>query len=181
MKNLILALCALGLSPALLAQPYMSVTLGAADVEYKINEEHGDDTDTALGVSGGFLLNEYFAIEGGFQMPYNGKVNVSGFNLGLVGIAPLENRFDVYGRLGLYWWAAELTAELVERSRSPAANNVADKKDNDAYFALGGKYRVNRHLDVGLEYTHYNMASELLGLNFDIEVGLVNLTLFVYH
>lgn len=187
MKKALLALCALMVSPLALAQierVYTSATLGRADVEYDIADKSGDDNDTALGLSTGFLLNRYFGVEGGFQMPYDGAVNVSGFNLGLIAIAPVEPRIDVYGRLGLYWWAAEATSQLVELANVEELSDrpeLADKEDNDIYFAIGGKYRLDHNLDIGLEYVRYDLSSTVLRRNYDIEAGIINAVLFFYY
>ena len=185
MKKFFSALCALTpffFAPAVAlaqGQSYLSVTIGQADVEYDIRGSRGDESDDTLGATLGYLLNENFGFEAGLQRPYNGKTNVIGVNLGIIGIAQLDRRFDLYGKYGFYWWSGEASADLARLGTD--SDKVADNEDNDDYLGFGAKYRFHRNFDIGLEYVRYDLSSTLLRQRFDIKSDVLNAILFIYY
>ena len=180
-RNLLWALCALSAAPAAFAQgqSYLAATIGQADAEYAVGSESGSESDDTLGFSFGYLLNENFGFEAGLQRPYNGKVNVVGVNLGIIGIAQIDRRFDLYGKYGFYWWAGEASADLARLGTD--SSGVADNEDNDDYLGFGAKYRFHRNFDIGLEYVRYDLSSSLFKRRFDIKSNVLNAILFIYY
>jgi hypothetical protein len=174
---------------------YASVTAGRAEVDLGVSSGTGytvDDTDTAFGINIGVNINKNFAIEFGYKdfgeagIKATSTLNVApitfnagsaltskadGWNLGVVGILPVSDSFDVFAKAGLLKWDAEytLTGSGTVGSQSYSGSFSFDEDGTDAYYGLGGKYHLTETFDLGVEFVRYEVD--------DADVDVVNAVL----
>jgi OOP family OmpA-OmpF porin len=120
-----------------------------------------DENDTAYKVFGGWRFNEIIA----FEVAYinlgepSGEI-VPGFNLdaSVDGFAPYVTAtiplgiFEVYGRLGYYFYDANLTTESVASGRVEF-----DEESEDFVYGAGIGLDLLDHINVRLEYERFDL------------------------
>ncbi len=127
-----------------------------------------DRNDTAYGLTLGYRINRWFAVEGDYANfgshnlsatvnspvadTINGKFKADGFALDAVGIVPLENGFSAYGKLGWGWTHSKLDAS----STGLATVSNTSHDGNGVTFGLGVSYDFNRNVSADLEWDRYN-------------------------
>jgi len=135
-----------------------------------------DDSDTTYTVRLGYRVNKYFAIEGGYydlgQYTFNGKVgnvDVSGsakaksWGLSAVGIAPLSDAFELYGRLGIE------QSELKANANTALLTASESDKQTGATYGFGGRYLFTKQFGMFAEWMKndkINVDSYLIGVDF---------------
>ena len=135
-----------------------------------------DDSDTTYTVRLGYRLNPFFAIEGGYydlgQYSFSGKsgsTTVTGsakaksFGLSAVGIAPLSDVFELYGRVGIE------QSEIKANANTSLATANASDKQTGATYGVGGRYAFSKNAGVFLEWMKNDkiqVDSDLIGVDF---------------
>jgi len=152
-----------------------SVGLDLLDVESTL-----DDSDTGFGLSGGYQLNDHFAVEFGYvdlgsftyrgtgtvtdgveQAPIEARLGSSadGPVVSVLGILPIGERFSVYGRAGLSFMNAKGTARLTVDGISDSASQSS--QNSDLMFGAGAEYAISRHFAIRLAWDRYvDVATE---------------------
>lgn len=131
--------------------------LGASVGENTIEEDNvfaGDDfedEDTGFKAFGGYQFHPNFAVEGNYTVFGDTEDRVAGvktevefdtFGLSLVGIAPIAERFDLFAKLGIAFWDAEVKAF-----------GLSDDDDGtDLSYGLGARFNFNEQVSVRAEY-----------------------------
>lgn len=148
-----------------------------------------DQNDLDLGYKffGGYQLNRHFAVEGGYfdlgrfgfattTTPVgtlNGDIKLKGVNLDLVGRLPFNERFSVFGRIGVARTQANDTftgtgaVNVLNPSPSASSNNLK--------AGLGLEYAFNPSLSIRTEIERYRV-DDAVGNKGDIDLislGLV--------
>ena len=105
-----------------------------------------DDTKSVWRLFGGYRFTRNFAAEFGYvdvgQATINGRsANTSAWELVALGIAPMGERFSLYGKLGGY--------------RGVAKGGGITSRRTDLTFGLGAQYDVDRNLGVRVEWQRY--------------------------
>lgn len=157
---------------------YAGLNLGVGKLN--INTPNGEDKQSSAvgGIVLGYKFNPYLAVEG--QYTGIGKVTdkVSGSakgdaaSLAVLGILPLNENFNLYGKLGV-----AATKTTVSSSLSP----MNDATRTGVTYGLGAEYNVNHNLGVRLGWDHYNAAVDDIGnheKNVNANVATVGV---VYH
>jgi len=145
-----------------------------------------DDSDTTFGLNAGYRVNPYFAVEVGYQDfgeysisansdgsgffwfpgPVEATAEVTGIMLGVKGIFPVQENFEVYGKAGMNRWDADY-------DYTDTCCTVSESDDGtDAYFGIGATYILNK---VGLSagYTRFDVAdTDLDVFALSVEVNL---------
>ncbi len=160
------------------AGAYAGLNLGIGKPD--INTPNGEDQQSSAvgGIVLGYKFNPYLAVEG--QYTGIGKVtdNVSGSakgdaaSLAVLGILPLNESFNLYGKLGV-----AATKTTVSSSLSP----MSDATRTGLTYGLGAEYNVNHNVGVRLGWDHYNAAVDDVGnheKNVNADVATVGV---VYH
>ncbi len=167
-----------------LSQPRVDDNLAAifatAGLDLLSVESALDDSDTGFGLSGGYQLSDYFAVEFGYvdlgSLGYRGTGTVTDgveqaaieANLGssadgpvvsMLGILPIGERFSVFGRAGLSLMNAKGTARLTVDGISDSVSQSSQK--SDLMFGAGAEYALTRHFAVRLAWDRYmDVATE---------------------
>lgn len=137
-----------------------------------------DDTSTAYGIYGGYMLNRYIGAELGYA--YLGEVTASGPGLsqtfksqGLevlaVGAIPLNPQFEIFGKVGVFFWdLKETCVGCTYSSRSETGSDLT--------YAFGAQFNFSRNYGMRLQYQRYqDVAFEATTNKTDIDVLSISL------
>ena len=125
--------------------------------------EGWDEDDTAYKIFAGYRLNDFLAFEldyinlgepSGSVVPgFNVDAAVDGFAPYVVGTIPLGQWFEVYGRVGYYFYDATvgIENELDERVEF-------DEESEDLVYGAGIGARVGERLNLRFEYEKFDLA-----------------------
>lgn len=126
---------------------YAGIKVGSNDVGFNALS---DSSDTAYGALLGYQYNRNFAVEGEYTdlrrfttaAGVTGKSDVWG--LSMLGIAPLQNRFSVYGKLG------------IARSNTTTSTATGEQR-TAATYGLGGQYDATPMIGLRLSWERYGV------------------------
>jgi OOP family OmpA-OmpF porin len=175
MKKLIFALIA-GTAAMTAAQaqttitprPYVGVGASGADREYNVNGATMNDNDGykfSGKVFGGVELTDKFGVEAGYTdfrkaggsytlNGANATTETDGYGAYVAGKAamPLNDKFSVFGKLGVAHTKAEMQSATAGLNRKVS--------DNGAYGALGMQYNVTPQVALTAEYERYGKKQD---------------------
>ena len=148
-----------------------------------------DERSAGFKLYGGYRMNRYFALEGGYfrlgdfgytatTVPpgtLTGNMKVQGLNLDLVGILPLGERFEVFGRVGAAY--AQTRDRFTGTGAVVVTNANPRKSDTNLKVGLGMGYRFSDNLGVRIEAERYRV-NDAVGNKGDVDMLSVGL---VYH
>ena len=160
-------------SVAFASDLYVAASIGQSDFGSVDGATSTDKNGTAFKLQLGYQFNPNWAIEGGYvslgKASYSGptigsfKVKASGFNIGAVGTIPLNDKFSLFGKLGMIDGKVEITDATV------CCNGSATKWRPT--YGFGVKYDVSKTLGILAEYERFDK----LGDNNVTGTGSVNL------
>ena len=151
----------------LYAQPEMAVgvSLGSANIEIDDSGVNFDANDFGWKIFGVYMFNENWGIEGGYidlgkpddaiNIAGVGSVNVevdaNGFELFGVGSFPVSTNVDLFGKAGVIFWDADLSANV--------AGTGIDDSDDGTDFALGvgGRWNASDQFSLRGEWEWFNI------------------------
>jgi OmpA-OmpF porin, OOP family len=107
----LVAASAFAISPAIAADNGLYVGAGIGDFGIKVGGF--DASDTGFKVFGGYRFMNYFAAEveyldGGTAEDGGFDIDVSGWNVSGIGRLPIGEKFNVFAKLGMIFWDADL-------------------------------------------------------------------------
>lgn len=158
-----------------------------------VNSRTEDNRETGYKIFGGYQFHPNFAVEGGyfdlgkFSYSFNatragppattgtftGNTRVRGLNLDLVGIAPVTDRFSVFGRVGAAY--AQTRADFASTGAvAPQTFSTSSNKTN-LKVGLGLQYAITEALSLRAELERYRVNDPVRNRgNVDMaSVGLV--------
>jgi len=128
--------------------------------------ESQDKTKTAYKIFGGYDFTRNWALEGGYtslgkpQYNYSGIANGnatlenSSWSLAGKGTLPLNDQFNLFGKLGLTYNRSELTS-TTDNPGVLAFPASTSKGRSDILMGLGGEYMLNKKLGLRVEYENF--------------------------
>ncbi|HSA88319.1 MAG TPA: outer membrane beta-barrel protein [Burkholderiales bacterium] len=183
-----LAAFALALSGALAAthasaQFFLGGSIGQSDVDDEITTgliDSGsvDGKDSAWKIFGGYMFNRHFGIEAAYinagEVSYSGtfsgfpvtggKVELTAFNVSVLGNLPINEQFSVFGKVGLFSWEAEASDITGGFPFSGSEDGT------DISFGVGVGYNFTPNFGVRAEYELFQTDNADASL---ISIGLV--------
>lgn len=145
-----------------------------------------DDSDLGWKIFGGYNLNQYFGIELAYvdlgeaeinatsTAPVAGTASISaeadGFTFAGVARYPINERFDVFGKLGGFVWDVEGGGSLTVGGGTITA--TAEDDGTSILFGLGAEYEMGNNIGVRAEWERYEVSSDdvdlfSVGLEYD--------------
>lgn len=187
MKKLALAMMVslISIAPAgvAFAGGYVGASFGTTSPD-----EEGFKDDTGYRITGGALLNPNFALEasytslgefeadedtrnaigylaGGYDVS-DVSIEVTGVEFAAVGIAPLNDTFSLFGKIGLYMWDAEVNVDVA------GYGSGSDSDDgNDPFFGVGFLVNVSQQISLKGEFNRYDAMDgdvDFLGVGLNL-------------
>lgn len=134
-----------------------------------------DETDTGFKLFAGYQYNKNLAVEFGYvdlgkpielnsvvTAPAAGTVKATiknnGWNLDVVGIAPIDDAFSVFGKIGLY--VSKTTLDVSGSGGGAAAAYSASKTETSPKFGLGANYAFTKNVGARIEWERYNKLGD---------------------
>jgi OmpA-OmpF porin, OOP family len=162
MKKIAIAaiLSAFVAAPALAADTYLGVNVGKNQTDYS-----GVNSSTAIGVLGGYTINQHVAAEvaytnlGSADTKYGTSLTGHVFSIAAVGSLPLNNDFSLLGKLGL----ASSTVEESGYSESKS----------DLTYGIGAQYNASKTVGIRLGYDSFKVGSSNTKDSTLITIGAV--------
>jgi OOP family OmpA-OmpF porin len=146
-----------------------------------------DSKGVGYKVFGGWRINKYFAVEGGYfdlgkfgfkatTVPagtFNGDIKVRGVNLDLVGFVPIGEKFSLFGRVGADY--AEAKDHFTGTGLVTVTGNPNPSKRAANYkFGVGVQYDFSTALSLRAEAERYRI-DDAVGNKGDIDLLSVGL------
>jgi OOP family OmpA-OmpF porin len=131
---------------------YVGGSIGNSSVEVEDSGVSFDASDTAFKVYGGYRFFKFFGVEGSyvdFGSPEDSGFTIEpdGWDAFAVGVLPIGERFEVFGKLGLLWWDADISGSGFSDSDS----------GSDTAWGVGGAFKIGDHFAVRLEYEVFDI------------------------
>jgi OOP family OmpA-OmpF porin len=146
---------------------FLGAGIGRSDIDSSSGGFSFEDDDTGWKIFGGYKFNPNIAVEafwvdlGEFSDTVLGvpvKLEVDGIGIAGVGILPLNERFSVIAKLGVWAWEADASAGPVS----------GDDDDSDIMLGLGGEFNFTEALSARAEWERYSADdddADLLGVS----------------
>ena len=142
------------------AEGYVGASVGQADIE--------DVDDTSIKLFGGYRSGAF-----GFEAAYHdlGKqsetdqflgtasIEVTGIELSAAGFLAASNSFDLFGKIGLFIWDADLSLT--------GFPSVSDD-GNDLMFGFGAQFKPSQKFSIRAEYQITEIGLDGVDLDTDI-------------
>jgi len=159
-------------------QGYVGASAGGSRIEGEIDLIPLDGTEPGFKLFGGYRFTPHFGVEAGYadlgsaeagQGVVNVQAEVTGWNAEAVGVAPVGERFEVFGKAGLFFAATALdsTGDLV-----PGVGQVpysTTERDVDFTLGIGGAFKF-KHLAIRAELEYF--GSDALDQVYLISAGI---------
>lgn len=162
----------LAASPAFAADDsgfYIGAGIGDGSVTVDIDEASDfDGSDTAFKVFGGYKFMKYLGAEleyidsGDAEDKWSEgieelKVTIgfSGFNASAVGILPIGEKFNVFGKLGFIMWDADLRAKFSAGSFEESESD--SDSGTDFSWGVGAGFDFTDNFGVRIEYQAFEI------------------------
>ncbi|PND37342.1 hypothetical protein C1O66_07230 [Paucibacter aquatile] len=167
---------------ALAALAFAATTACAADNSWYVGGDVGStkfkgngesDTKTGFGATVGYQLNTNVAFEAsvrrlGSAKDSGVKLSVNAIQLSALGIAPINNEFSLFARLGVSRNSLDFTVNSAE---------VSFHKTK-AFFGLGAAYQIDKALSLRAEYANLgNNKVDVAGVPLESKIHQFNLGL----
>lgn len=177
---------ALGQSRARIDEPRITASLLGAGLT--TTSMTRDEHATAYKLFGGYQLNRYIAVEGGYfnlgkfsfsstTVPagtLNGQIKLQGLNLDLLGTLPLTDSFSAIARVGAQYASARDT--FSGTGAVNVLNPNPSKKSANYKFGVGLQYEITRSLLVRAEGERYRI-NDAVGNHGDVNLFSVSLVI----
>jgi len=150
-------------------QSHPHVYIGGNTGWYRWEENDFDEDRNLWEAYIGFAFNPYLALE--FDYTDLGTIEnsvasaeIDGWSPVLVASLPLTSTFDLYGKVGRYYWDADVSAL-----------GFSDTLDGDEnLYAVGARFNIADPLQLTLEYTRYNVDLEAPSPLDEVDEGKVD-------
>lgn len=172
----------LAASPAFAAEDsgfYVGAGLGQASVEVDLGSglPDFDGSDTAFKIFGGWKFMKYFAVEleyidggeaddtfrgsdGGLSVEEKVTIGFTGFNGSVLGILPIGEQFNVFAKVGMLLWDADLTGRVSACFEGVCESDTERDSESDSDFSwgLGAGFDFTENLGVQVEYQVFELS-----------------------
>lgn len=157
-KKSYLTIALLCASTNVMASGYVGAAFGTVDMGLDSISSFDDPTGFELFL--GTRVNQNLSIEAaliGFGEASDGiapvwRVNSSTLAFGALAIAPVNENFDVFMKVGLHLWNAEISQD--------GYGVFAEDDGTDFFYGVGATMKVNQNLSLGARYNSYDMDGD---------------------
>lgn len=150
-----------------------AITRSLAGQGFTVRSTAEDNSGTGYKLFGGYQLTPNFAVEGGYfdlgrysysatttpAGTFSSNNRVRGLNLDLVGMAPLSDRFSVFGRVGAAY--AQNRANFASTGFVPVNTSNPRRNDTHLKIGVGLQYAITEALAVRAELERYRISDPI--------------------
>jgi OOP family OmpA-OmpF porin len=129
--------------------------VGAGIGQFSVNEGGFDESDTGYKLFGGWMFNQYVGgeleyIDGGTVGDNNFGIDTTAFNVSVKGNWPVTEQFDVYGKVGYFFWDADI-------DDSGDSGQERNESGSDLSWGLGAGYDFTDNFGVVAEWQWFQI------------------------
>lgn len=134
---------------------YVGLSLGQTDVDLS-----GFDDANSKAISGGYRFNKNFAIEAAYidlgesedDIDPIWTLETDGFNFSAVGIIPVSDKVDIFGKVGVFTW--EVTLD------EAGYGELASEDGTDISFGIGASVNLTEQFGIVVEYQKFDLDDD---------------------
>ncbi len=147
---------------------FLGSSIGSASLNDDFDGLDIDDSSTSFRITGGWRFNDSFALEAGYHnfgdfeqtVSINGlesraKLSADGFTLGVLGSFPIADKFEIFGRTGMFFWNGDAEINNVSQATPESIN---------PFFGGGISYAINDKLLLSGDWTRYELEDTNSGV-----------------
>lgn len=131
---------------------YVGAAIGQTNVDTS-----GFEDPISFSFTGGYRIHNNFAIEGSYINLGESEddfapiwtLEADGLNFSIVGIAPINEQWEVFGKLGMFMWDVTLDAEDVGR--------LIEDDGSDISYGFGVSLKMSDALSLAAEYQAFDV------------------------
>lgn len=131
---------------------YIGLSVGKSDVDL-----YGFDDGSSMAITGGYKINPNFAVEASYVDLGDSSDNIapvwtleaSGLNFAAVGILPINQKVDLFGKVGLFMWDASLN--------EAGTGEIASDDGTDLSFGFGLTGKLTEQFGLTFEYQQFEL------------------------
>jgi len=176
-KSILAVLAIAALTPSIASADkglFVAASVGSAELSDSFDGFDINADSTAYRFSVGWRLNDYLAIDGGYQnfgrfdqtfddmgTPLDVSLKADGFTLGAIGSLPIGDRFSLFARAGAFFWDGD--AEINDVS-------AASPEETNFYYGAGARFALTEKLSVTADGSRYDLDgtdSTILSVGLD--------------
>ena len=153
----------------------LTASIGSAELSEDFEGFDINADSTAYRITAGWRFSDYLAVEGGYHnfgdfdqtfdiggTPTEVSLKADGFTFGGVGSLPLNDRFALFARAGVFFWDGD--ADI---------NNVtqASPEDTNMYLGAGVRLALKEQLSLTADGSRYNLddtSSTVFSVGIDV-------------
>lgn len=118
------------------------------------------DDGTSFALTGGYRVNKNFAVEASYVDLGESDDNIApvwtikadGFNFAAVGIIPVNNKFEVFGKVGMYIWDFSV--------HEAGTGEIYRSDGNDISFGFGASFNLADQFNLIFEYQKFEVDDQ---------------------
>ncbi len=137
------------------ANSYIGLSLGETDINSPIAED-----GNSIAITGGHKFNKNFAMEVSYINLGKWKDNIApiwtleldGFNFSAVGIFPVNDTIDIFGKFGIFKW--EVTLD------EAGTGEIASDDGTDTSIGFGAAVNLSNQSSIVLEYQEFDLEDD---------------------
>ncbi|MDH5571856.1 MAG: porin family protein [Gammaproteobacteria bacterium] len=154
-KKSLISLALLGASTNIMASAYIGGGVGSVDIDVS-----GFDDPTGFELMIGKEISSNLSIEASFidfgessdGIAPQWRVTGNSLAFGALAKAPINEGFDVFLKVGLHMWDAELTED--------GFGLLAEDDGTDIFYGIGAIFNVNNKFSLDARYNSYDMDGD---------------------
>ena len=132
-----------------------------------MDEGSCDESDTGFKLFGGWMFNQYVGgeveyIDGGTVGDNSFGIDSTGINASLKGNWHVNQNFDLFGKVGYYFWDADIDL-------SGNSGQEANESGSDLSWGLGAGYNITDNISVVAEWQWFQIEeadADFMSANF---------------
>ena len=129
--------------------------VGASIGQFGVDESGFSESDTSFKLFGGWMYNQFVGgaveyIDGGTVGDNNFGIDSTGINASLKGNFPISEQFDVFGKVGYYFWDADI--DLTGDS-----GQEGNESGSDLSWGLGAGYNFTDNISIVAEWQWFQI------------------------
>lgn len=134
---------------------YIGLSVGQTDVDIS-----GFDDGTSIALVGGYRVNSNFAIEASYidlgesedDIAPVWTLEADGFNFSAVGIIPVNEQVEIFGKIGMFMWDVTLD--------EAGTGEIASDDGTDISFGVGGSVKLAEQFSLVLEFQRFDIDGD---------------------
>jgi OmpA-OmpF porin, OOP family len=139
---------------------YVGANLGIGKPDINTTNGTSKHSSAVGGALFGYKFNKYVGVEGQYTGigkvtdKANGTAKGDATSLSVIGFLPLNDEFNLYGKLGLAHTKTTVSSNLLP---------MQDATRTAITYGLGGEYNFNKNVGMRFGWDHYNAAVDMTG------------------